>query len=79
MYNVNFNELNQLLMSILAAAVTNPTIQYITIFIIADMIFSQISFRFNTLGGFVSRFLNAAVVVTHAMTVAAAVIYVYRG
>lgn len=74
-----FNEFIQVIMSIVSVAVTNPTIQYITIFIIADMVFSRISFNFETAGGLVSRCLNAAVIITHAMTVAAAVLHVYKG
>ena len=74
-----FNEFIQVIMSIVSVAVTNPTVQYITIFIIADMIFSRISFNFDAGGGLLSRFLNAIVVITHAMTVASAVLHVYRG
>ena len=83
MYNVDgvqtFNEFISWLMSVVSEAVTNPTIQYITLFIIADMIFSRISFNFSAGGGIIARFLNGIIVIVHAMTVASAVLHVYRG
>lgn len=74
-----FNQFIQAIMSVVSVAVANPTVQYIAIFIIADMFFSRISFNFEACGGLVSRCLNVAIVITHAMTVAAAVLHVYRG
>lgn len=74
-----FNNFIAWLMNIVSGAVTNPTIQYITLFIIADMIFSRISFNFSAGGGIIARFLNGMIVIVHAMTVASAVLHVYRG